>query len=127
MNVSDFNDFKRTLYDYYRIEARRHGDTMAAITDVNVGIAALHTAIDAKTAAFSDAVTSLKGSVETAIGDLTTAGAAGQSALLDTIVAALRDVLAKINAFDSADQLNVLKAEVAKAIATVPVPTPTTP
>lgn len=121
--------FHQEVRDFIRITNIKLGKIMGVLADVTTELTAINTALDAKPAAFTAGLASLKASVDTALADLAAAGASGQSAIIDSIVTSLKSVHAKIDAMETSDtdQLNALKVEIEKAIAAVPVPVPPAP
>jgi hypothetical protein len=95
-------DFETMMTDYFRIEAQRHRDIMAQASDIIAKIAALSASFDTFKAAFDKEVA-----------DMSTTLPAGHAAVLDTFVAPLDELKAK---------MDMLGGEVPAKIKAMPVP-----
>jgi hypothetical protein len=115
-------DFYQMVLDFFSIEAQRHNEIMATLSDVQSKLAALNTSLDAKAKASADAHSSLKSAVDKTLADLAATGAAGHAAVLDSIIASIDDTKAKVDGDPLPDAINAMTTDLTKAIGAVPIP-----
>lgn len=100
--MTDEEDFRQTLYDYFSIEAQRHRDIMTQGSEILAKIADVSTSLD-----------TLKTNLEKTLAGASETIPAGHAAVLDTFVGPLDGLKKKI-----AD----LEGEMTARVGVIPVP-----
>lgn len=95
-------DFHQIFLDFLQIEAERHERIMAQASDLLTKITSLQTL-----------VSTIKSDIDVALADMAATGAAGHSAVLDTIAVPLDELMTTVNTFG---------ADVKAKIKAMPVP-----